>query len=493
MPEKYKKIIRFVLIGIIILVFVAPLFINKQNDYKYISDCKQLYNSNMTRYRLGDMIVGINLERSDGKEWHMENYPGTIIYDYFKATSKPNDVQTLNFIIQKRLSKLDKINDIALHLRIGDVIDRDEEHSVSDIIKKSIKWPANKRQYVTSWPKLKSLLEKIPKNIKDITIFAGSHNVENPTKSCEYIDRMVKLLNNQGYTVKLRLGQHPDEDLVLMSTAPYFIPSGGGFSNLVNDIRKSNNMKIIDYNTQTKESFNTDKLPEKTQQFIRSYSSMVHLNNHKPSEERLRKIRKIWGKYGVFPNLFPALNSKNANDLDVLAKLPIVKSKFETRIGAYGLAGSFYNVLKTAYESGQPYLLFMEDDAVPSVNPLMFNQTFIKAIETLPDPLGCYSFCVNVYCEYKQPLTNGWESIKYIKTRNWGCATVLFTRESIKKLLDYVEEKKIDIPIDHLTKNVYGKSLYFWNDIISTNGMFLGLFEQYNTHCTGRENIIENL
>jgi GR25 family glycosyltransferase involved in LPS biosynthesis len=493
MPEKYKKIIRFVLIGIIILLFVVPLFINKQDDFKVISDCKQVYNSDMHKYRIGDMVRGIHLERSDGKEWHMENYPGTIIYDYFKATSKPNDVQTLNFIIQKRLSKLDKINDIALHLRIGDVIDNNKEHNFTDMIEKSIKWPNSGIQYVTSWPKLKSLLDKLPTNIKDITIFAGSHNVENPTKSCKYIDRMVKLLNNQGYTVKLRLGQHPDEDLVLMSTAPYFIPSGGGFSNLVNDIRKSNNMKIIDYNTQTKESFNTDKLPEKTQQFIRSYSSMVHLNNHKPSEERLRKIRKIWEKYGVFPKLFAGLNSKNANDLDVLAKLPIVKSKFETRIGAYGLAGSFYNVLKTAYESEQPYLLYMEDDAVPSINPQMFNQTFMEAIDTLPDPLGCYTLSVTVYCEYKQPLTRRWESIKYIKSKNWGSPALLFTRKSIRKLLEHVEDENIDVPVDHLIKNIYGNSLYFWNDIISANGMFLGLFAQYGSQCTGRENIMENL
>ena len=479
MPEKYKKIIRFVLIGIIILVFVVPLFINNQDYFKSITDCKQVYNSDMHKYRIGDMVRGIHLERPDGKEWHMKNYPGTIVYDYFKATSKPNDMKTLNFIIQKRLFKLDKINGTTLHLRVGDVIDRDEEHSVSDMIKKPVLFHGY-RQYVTSWPKLKSLLDKLPTNIKDITIFAGSHNIENPTKSCEYIDRMTKLLTNQGYRVKLRLGYHPDEDLVLMTTAPFFIPSGGGFSKLVNDIRKSNNMKIIDYDTQT-------------QQFIRSYSSMVHLNNHKPSEERLEQVKKIWEKYGVFPKLFVGLNSKNANDLDVLAKLPIVKSKFETRIGAYGLAGSFYNVLKTAYESEQPYLLYMEDDAIPSINPRMFNQTFMEAIDTLPDPLGCYTLSVTVYCEYKQPLTRRWESIKYIKSRNWGSPALLFTRKSIRKLLEHVEDENIDVPVDHLIKNIYGNSLYFWNDIISANGMFLGLFAQYGSQCTGRENIMENL
>ena len=248
MPEKYKKIIRFVLIGIIILLFVVPLCVNKQDDFNFINDCKQLYNSNMDKYRLGDMIAGINLEIPDrGREWHIKTYPGTIIYDYFKATSVPNDMKVLMTIIRKRLDKLDKINGVVIHLRVGDVIDHDNYNSVSDMIKKSVIFPTNKRQYVTSWPKLKSLLDKLPTNIKDITIFAGSHNVENPTKSCEYIDRMVKLLNNQGYTVKLRLGQHPDKDLVLMSTAPYFIPSGGRFSNLVNDIRKENNMKIIEY------------------------------------------------------------------------------------------------------------------------------------------------------------------------------------------------------------------------------------------------------
>jgi hypothetical protein len=196
----------------------------------------------MSDYRLGDMVNGFLWEEKMGKEWHIKNYPGTIVSDYFKATTKGGDMKAMKTIIEDRVNKLDKITGIALHLRVGDVIDKDKKHSVLDMVNKTVFFDEiNKYQYVLSWPKLKSYLDKIPSEVKDITIFAGSHNVREPKKSCNYLYIMKKLLEQDGYRVNMRLGQNPDEDLVLMSTAPYFIKSGGQYSKLINNIRKEIN------------------------------------------------------------------------------------------------------------------------------------------------------------------------------------------------------------------------------------------------------------
>ena len=120
-------------------------------------------------------------------------------------------------------------------------------------------------------------------------------------------------------------------------------------------------------------------------------------------------------------------------------------------------------------------------------------EEFFKALNSIPEEDGCYLLGATVLCKYKQKLTKRWERVKSIKTDNWGTTCLLFTRKSLKRILDYIHKNKINEPIDHTIKIVYGKSLYYWNDNISENGMFIGLFEQYETYCDKRISVIDSI
>lgn len=229
--------------------------------------------------------------------------------------------------------------------------------------------------------------------------------------------------------------------------------------------------------------------------FIKKYSLMVYLENNEITDKRMEGVNKKWKEYGVSPNLFTGLNARNPNHIEIIKTLPIKRNNhhFDERIGAYGLAGSFYKMLVKAYESKQPYFLFMEDDAIPILKPNDFSKDFLKALKNIPEEDGCYSLGVSIFCKYNQPLTKKWERVNTIKTSNWGCTAVLFTRKSLKRILDYIHKHKINEPIDHTVKIVYGDSLYYWNDNISESGMFIGLFEQYETYCDKRISVIDSI
>lgn len=229
--------------------------------------------------------------------------------------------------------------------------------------------------------------------------------------------------------------------------------------------------------------------------FIKNYSLMVYLENHKITDQRLEDVSSYWKKYDIFPNRLAGLSSRNDEHIKILEKLPIIRENkhFDERIGAYGLAGSFYNALMHGYNSGKPYFLFMEDDAVPILEPVEFERVFTEAINTLPENNGCYLMGAMVFCKYNQPFTHQWERVNTIKTTVWGCHSVLFTRTSLKKILDHIHKYKINEPIDHLVKKVFGKSLYYWNAHISNSGMCIGLFDQHKTYCGGRTSIIDSM
>ena len=103
---------------------------------------------------------------------------------------------------------------------------------------------------------------------------------------------------------------------------------------------------------------------------IFNHSLVIHLVNHEESKKRLKKIKKIYNYYGIPYNLYPALHWKT-NEKE-LYKLPITRSKPKMWGGTWGLSGSFYKCLKFAYESNYPFLLFLEDDAFPSMKKKIF-------------------------------------------------------------------------------------------------------------------------
>jgi len=223
---------------------------------------------------------------------------------------------------------------------------------------------------------------------------------------------------------------------------------------------------------------------------IFKYSLMVNLKNDKISKQRLNKVNKIYNKYNLPINIMPALHYEN--DIEELNKLPIDKTvyDFNSRPGAYGLAGSFYKCLKKAYDNNWPYLLFLEDDAIPIKNNKEFYNELSLVLNTLPDNNdGIYILGFTIYCEPINNKIKGWKKKNELNLQNIaGTHSILFSKKSIHSIINNLKYNKIDRAIDNYIHKL--NNVWFWVSDISKNGMFCGLYEQMDTNCNSRINII---
>lgn len=182
-------------------------------------------------YRLGDMVKYKRWRnKSGGKAFHLLHFPHSIATEYMSKTDENNKLDILEEIVKKR-SIQDKVpnhDELVVHLRVGDVV----EYSYS--LLDSLTFGSS---YVSSLPFLANGLKQL-KNVKSVTIIAGIHySVISEKKSLEYIAAVRQFFLDVGLPVSLRIGGDPDDDFVFMCNANFFIPSGGGYANLVNIIR----------------------------------------------------------------------------------------------------------------------------------------------------------------------------------------------------------------------------------------------------------------
>ena len=197
------------------------------NELKKYTTPYKLY-SNWEGYRLGDMIIHQS-HRLKVEQYHHQHFPNSIASDYMKQTTKQNDFDVLIKIIDtKNIIKPNK-DDLIIHLRLGDVIDK---HEVIDTLITN-----NNHAYIKSLQYYDTLLQNINKDIiKRIILVSGSHRDLNFKKSTLYINCIKKYCENYGFKVELRLGNHPDDDFVYMCNSTYYTPAGGGYSNLIKKI-----------------------------------------------------------------------------------------------------------------------------------------------------------------------------------------------------------------------------------------------------------------
>jgi len=206
-----------------LIVFI--ILINK-NRIKDTFSQDSLYNDpKWDSYRLGDCINGWGPNTS----YHSEKYPGSLASMYLKLNTVPRkNYKKFSEVIKQWIKNNNwsqESDRVALHLRVGDVIENPEKkHGFS-----------HGRDY---WKPLEyySTVE-IP--TKKVTIYAGIHRHGiKEDKSMKYVTDVGNILKKRGIGVEYKLGGSPDEDFVSMVTAPQFIKGGGGFSNLVSTMRK---------------------------------------------------------------------------------------------------------------------------------------------------------------------------------------------------------------------------------------------------------------
>ena len=131
----------------------------------------------------------------------------------------------------------------AVHLRVGDVLDpsawRRQHHEDRDLatilrdgyflghsgVKSVYGLPLSYyRQHAATMRE---------HGVQTVVVVAGSHEwLPSYALSAAYIEAVGGLFTELGFQVRLRLGQHPDEDFLYFTSARCFVQGGGGFSRL---------------------------------------------------------------------------------------------------------------------------------------------------------------------------------------------------------------------------------------------------------------------
>ncbi|MDG2050363.1 MAG: hypothetical protein P8M78_09395 [Myxococcota bacterium] len=196
-------------------------------------------------YRLGDMFLH-EVERQSwlhGSRFHRKYFPQSIATEYLSRTEAEGNFQILNDIIQSRRSPDQQT--CVVHLRIGDILEKSKQTDQEVIeqgvhCKDGILYVQPISFYREKLDSLKSL------GIKRIVLVGGSHVRDRSyAKSNQYIRAVARIFEKEGFVVNLRLAGNPDDDLVFLSSASWFIESGGGFTRVAKELVSINGGSVI--------------------------------------------------------------------------------------------------------------------------------------------------------------------------------------------------------------------------------------------------------
>ena len=179
------------------------------------------------KYRLGDMVLwdATRGGKDGGEAFHQATWPDSIASTYLRATRAEADYRVLARIVRPRIEPANAPppNAVVVHLRVGDVLDLG---AVED-------GDLNRYVYPLSFYARK--LPLLPGAVRHAVLCAGAQfrSPKGYPLSSAYIDSVKDFFRARGFSVDLRLGRKPDDDVAYASHARYFIQSGGGFSQVI--------------------------------------------------------------------------------------------------------------------------------------------------------------------------------------------------------------------------------------------------------------------
>ena len=247
---------------------------------------------------------------------------------------------------------------------------------------------------------------------------------------------------------------------------------------LYNNRKSDNFSKINLINYYFKNSFVTTLIScPKSNQRVKKFIN-THSNNNLP-----------------IPQINPALHG--TNDFDYIQKkYPNINfncKKFIERKGAYGLTASFLQFLEK--NKNNNYTMWYEDDALPTIN-YNFKFEINKALQNLPKQgKDIYYFGYNNRCKSEcHKDTKEWKSKNNFDS---GSHAILFTKESINIIYNYMLKNIINLPIDDLLYFLNSKGyIYSWylsGYKSNSDNMICGLFCQDKTFCNTRSSVIDTV
>jgi hypothetical protein len=134
---------------------------------------------------------------------------------------------------QDSLFTVPAADELVIHLRLGDVIDR-AQATVEDMLMYGAD-PRHAGSFLTAIKSVHEYLANIQESgLHKVVIRGGSHKARFYKKSRVYAGCLKEAIENAGYHVSMEVeGNNPDHDFYYMSHATKVIVSTGGYSRLI--------------------------------------------------------------------------------------------------------------------------------------------------------------------------------------------------------------------------------------------------------------------
>lgn len=223
----------------------------------------------MSQYRIGDMVAVDEYRHAPCTDfdcpgwrslpgsaqmpsvaaWHEAAYPNSLAALYLRATggTRDNDYESLSEIVHDfDTVETPPLDAVVVHVRVGDVLDDGNYgtldydvgtllHMADEVCVGGIpaRGDESRHCYVHNLQYYERLLRRLPSTVKRAVLCAGSHNDIYFGRSSQYLRGLRDFFIAKGFTVDLRFGRPPDDDLAYMGRARYFIQGGGGFSIMI--------------------------------------------------------------------------------------------------------------------------------------------------------------------------------------------------------------------------------------------------------------------
>lgn len=235
---------------LLILIFIFSVYVN----FVLFNPQKDSFKGD--KYRLGDMIKYKNhrYNKDLGFNYHKNKFPNSIATEYMLTTNNMSDYPVLLKIISKRNYPRQYNNYLVIHLRLGDVIEN-STNSVDDFLLKPVYLThlnGNSINYVKPLEYYQQIINKSKTlGVSKAILITGFHQGTNHTKSLQYVSHVKNFFQSKGFQCQTRINLDPDEDFLIMCNAKYFVPSGGGFSDVITNIVKLKGGRVISSSSPT--------------------------------------------------------------------------------------------------------------------------------------------------------------------------------------------------------------------------------------------------
>ena len=238
------------IIIVLFLVLVLLIILTRSN----MVSANEIYNGDYwDNYRLGDVFYRKldephynDPDYYDYIGYHKTEYPGSIANEYINKNNS-TDPENKNYklmseIIESRIVDKNTYPDtLFLHIRVGDVF-CDKTEWLNKINGPEIYSKVGDKKW---WRKIVYDIKE--NNIKKVVIISGSHKNMCLDESLKYLEDRKQFLISKipGLTVEYRLGDSPDQNILLVYHVKHFKTTGGEYGRLLTDINKigKNNLK----------------------------------------------------------------------------------------------------------------------------------------------------------------------------------------------------------------------------------------------------------